>query len=352
MSSWFPTAEKPFLGNFVEFQATLLSQKYKVSFLRLLSQYQQPHPETNNQSFEYIDVFYKKSKNPILTYLSKKRALEKAIKNCDATLIHGHISFPDGWLFRLAKKQLKIPLVLTEHGSYYSPSTKWNKRMYFSIPKTLKAADKVIAVSSFLAKDINLRFPKLKIEVVGNHLKQLSFHKEQAPAELTFLHISTLSRVKNVAPIFYAFSEFVKTHPTAQLIIVSDENTSEFEQLSAKLKLTQNCSFHGPVAHDAITEYYKKASCFIMNSNYESFSIVMAEAWQHGIPIISTPVGIASGMSPKYGFLSDGSKESILNAMNLFAERKSEFNSENIRQSVEKYGEKEILRQLEIVYGD
>ena len=68
---------------------------------------------------------------------------------------------------------------------------------------------------------------------------------------------------------------------------------------------SQNCSeklkFIGPLEWGELTPHYQNSDAFVLFSDYESFSIVIAEAWSTGTPVISTSVGIASNLEEKFG---------------------------------------------------
>lgn len=353
LSSWSPTAEKPFLGNFVVFQANLLARDYNVSFIRLFSNMQQINPGIENDvKFRFIDVVYRKSWNPLRTYLSKRKALKKALALAgEVHLIHAHVSYPDGWLFGLAKRELNRPMVLTEHGSYFAAGRRWDARMRNAVVNAVRSADVLVAVSSFLAGDISRRFPAIQPIVIGNPVDLEQFHIIRKPAEyINFLHISTLDKVKNVEPIIHAFSNIVKRVPTLRLTIVSDEDYTSCQELADNLGAAGSIFFYGPVAHDDMPGVYQKADCLIMNSLYESFSIVIAEAWASGIPVISTPVGIAAGMTADLGILTDGTRQEIERAIHTYLERKGEFDPVVIRKHAAHYSTGIILQKLKEVY--
>jgi glycosyltransferase involved in cell wall biosynthesis len=46
--------------------------------------------------------------------------------------------------------------------------------------------------------------------------------------------------------------------------------------------------FTGPVPNNRIPDYYKVASFFVLNSNFETFNIATAEALLHGLPVVVT----------------------------------------------------------------
>lgn len=352
LSSWFPTTDKPFLGNFIEYQANILGEYYKISFIRLFPKGIASPTKPQNTSFNYIDVYYKKSKNPIITYFNKRKALKKAIEDLPKiNLIHANVSYPNGWLFTYAKKIIKCPLVLTEHGSYFSSTTKWSFLMKDIIQKAIAAADTLVAVSDFLATDIKKRTQHKAIKVVGNPVDLDLFHPTSSTSELIqFLHISTLSKVKNFEPVLIAFERVLKNHSNARLRVVSDEDYSYYQSLCKKLTIDFAVEFIGPVEHTAISSFYQQADCFVMNSDYETFSIVIAEAWASGIPVISTPVGIAYNKEGVELIVTDGKEDRVEKALLTFIENKGNYNPETIRKQAEEFSKENFISEMKKIY--
>lgn len=351
ISSWFPTNAHPFLGNFVEYQSILLSSIYKVTFLRLLPD-ESFIKTLENKEVNYLDVYFKKSKNPFITRLNKKKAVINSLKNLDSVdLIHAHISYPDGWLFRLVKKKLNKPLVLTEHASYYSPNFKWSLLMKYDISKTLKVADVVLSVSTFLANDIRHKFPSVKLNIVGNPVDITRFNiKDKQTEAFNFLHVSTLDKVKNVDGIIEAFIEVNKKKSNTKLTIISDEDHKFYQEKVRLSGVEDSIVFLGPINHTEMNIYYSNADCLVMNSNYESFSIVIVEAWSCGIPIISTPVGVASELSSDLGILTDGTNEKLVLSMLEMIDNVELFNSKKIREYSKQFSNENFLLKIEQIY--
>lgn len=352
LSSWFPTVEKPFLGNFIEYQAHLLGVHYTISFIRLLPKRILTPTKPLTTSFNYIDVYYRKSKNPIITYFLKRKALRKALQALpEIDFIQGNISYPDGWLFAYAKKIVKKPLVLIEHGSYFAPSMKWSTFMSYTVNRAITAADVLLAVSAFLAKDIEKRTHRKVIKVVGNPVDLELFHPGSLTSDtIQFLHISTLSKIKNFEPVVKAFARVLEKYPNARLKVVSDEDFQSYQTLCKTLNIDFAVDFIGPIEHTAISSYYQQADCFVMNSDYETFSIVIAEAWASGIPVISTPVGIAYKKQINGLLLTDGAVDSVERALLAFIENKGNYQAEMIRKQAEEFSKERFLSEMKVIY--
>lgn len=171
----------------MEKQAELLAQSYTVTFIRWYPKKELMPSLKGGSKVNYINSVYSKSKNPLITYWNKKKTLKQALGTLEnVDVIHAHVSFPDGWLFRYAKTQLRKPLVLTEHGSYYKIDREWTLRMKNEIYQTLKSANSIISVSSFLANDIKNR-TGFKVAVIGNPIDTDHFKwKEKGQTNLIF----------------------------------------------------------------------------------------------------------------------------------------------------------------------
>lgn len=350
-SSWFPTDAQPFLGNFVVQQAKTLAQEYQVTVFRLLEIGAKDTVLQGETSFSVCTAYYQPSKNPLLRYLNKRKAMKAVLKQVSSIdLIHAHVSYPSGWVMAYLKRKLKKPLLLTEHGSYFRSNFKWDFKFTWSIYLAHKSADQLVAVSNYLRKDILKRVYGKQVEVVFNPVVITASRRSKTNEVLELLHISTLDEVKNVAPIFEAIANLKKEGRRVRLTVVSDEDSSKEKLKVNQLGISDCVVFEGPVAHADIDTFYKNADVFILNSQYESFSIVVAEAWTNGIPVISTSVGIADEMSPKLGVLTNGTAPSIQAAITEVMENYQSFDSEEIMAHAQQFSAEAFLKRIKGIY--
>lgn len=357
MSSWYPTSEYPFLGNFVERQAHLLKKQYQVSVLRFSPSEKLAGTSevTESSGLTIITAYHSEKGSFIRRFLSRNKAFSRALKLIrEVDLIHAHVSFPNGLFFVKAKRFFQCPLILTEHASYFSENQRWSKKMKLVIPKTIHAADQVVAVSEFLKKDVHRRFPQRKIQVIGNHIDTTLFHPESSGrnSPFTFLHVSTLAPIKRVEAIIEAFAIVSGNHQNCRLQIVSDESYAALQKATFQRYPGIPVDFSGPVEWEATAAFYKSADCFVLNSEYETFSIVLAEALSSGLPLISTRVGIASGLSEDCGiFLKrDHTSASLQDAMQQMLSKATTYDRTIIRSHALHYDAAVILSQLNELY--
>ena len=87
-------------------------------------------------------------------------------------------------------------------------------------------------------------------------------------------------------------------------------------------------------------------------SNYESFSIVLAEAWSCGLPTLTTPVGIGFNLQAEYGIqVKINDSLSLAMAMEKIIHNHT-FDSKVIRAKSQTYSMQNILGQLSTIYTE
>ncbi len=101
-----------------------------------------------------------------------------------------------------------------------------------------------------------------------------------------FLSVGRLTRIKGLDSIIPAFRQY----PDADLLIVGDgEERASLEALASGLT---NVKFLGRVANEDLRRLYEHAMAAIMPSlGYETFGIVLIEAFRYGTPVIARRIG-------------------------------------------------------------
>ena len=93
---------------------------------------------------------------------------------------------------------------------------------------------------------------------------------------------------KNIELVFQAMN---KAKGSYKLLVAGDGEMEKTKRLCRQYHLEDNVEFFGWV--DQPWEKLKNAGWLIVSSDYEGFSLVLVEALASGMPVISTPVGIA-----------------------------------------------------------
>ncbi|MCH7492161.1 glycosyltransferase family 4 protein [Patescibacteria group bacterium] len=191
---------------------------------------------------------------------------------------------------------------------YKNPS--WFPTQIFStkllVPRSLNAADKIIAVSESTKKDIREIFniPPKKIKVVYEapnvtkvkvrNKKIDSLHKFKLPSKFVFF-LGTIEPRKNLVGLLEAFRKVIDRNMSLrsyQLIIAGAKgykNENVFSRIK-ELKLSKYVKYLGYVTHNQKIELLKKATCFAFPTSYEGFGLPVLEAMALGTPVITSNV--------------------------------------------------------------
>jgi len=356
ISSWYPNKKQPFLGNFVQRQASLLSRNFEVTVVN--TEYSETESAqtvelTEQDGFKEVRVVHPRGKGLI----ERRKFLEKALdagldKVHNVDLVIGHVVIPKGLQFVQAKKYFNCPLILVEHASYYRPEIRKDRSLVHKLilRKTRKKVDQIVAVSEFLRHDMHPDFQRHSISVIGNHVdtRLFNYTPKKKSGVVKFLHVSTMDeKTKNPEGILCACKGLKENTSDFQLTIVCDEDVAQWKHLATQFGLDDQIRFVGPLQWSELLPYYHEADAFLLFSDYESFSIVLAEAWMTGTPAITTPVGIAHNMSKELGILVDkGDKKMLASTMLDFIQNgRDRFNNQLIANHGKHYSDDAILRQ-------
>lgn len=360
LSSWYPTKRRPFLGNFIQRQAKLLSKQYKVTVLHLSSDNNLKNFETEiseDGNFKEVIIYHPKGRNAFSKYYFLKRAFKKGLETIHSVdLIQGNVLFPKGIQFSWAKKHFKCPLIVMEHSSTFhlEKGEKLSLKDNYTFKSVSPHIDSLVSVSDVLKEELRPFFKSLPIDILPNHINTEIFKpiEKQKDETVQFLHISTLDEnFKNPKGMIDACKLLIDSGIlNFHFTIICDESTKKWKDYRDLLKLSEYISFKGPFNWDIIPSFYQKADCFILFSNYETFSIVLAEAWSCGVPTITTEVGIANNLPKEIGILiQKNNTEDLANAMSEFISSKITFDTKTIQAYAKKFSEKEVLLKYDSI---
>jgi len=172
------------------------------------------------------------------------------------------------------------PLVVTVHDLAVLRHPEWFNRWTatysrIAVPRVLRAATRVIAVSEFTKRDLValLGVPPAKIRVVPNAVEEV-FVPEGPRAEGDYvLAVGTLEPRKNLARIARAVE--------GELRVVGARGWRGVEAPA-------NVTWLGSVSDDELATLYRGARCLVYASLYEGFGIPVAEALACGCAVVTS----------------------------------------------------------------
>jgi glycosyltransferase involved in cell wall biosynthesis len=360
LSSWYPSRVSPFLGNFIQRFAQLIATKYQVSVIYTIADESISEFEivdTSNGNLREIMVYHPKGRTFFQKLLYQIMAFNKAAKKVEQVdIIHANVIYTKGIQFLLAKRKYKKPLLLLEHASYFREEKRISRSIYEKLILFLikRKIDRIAVVSELLKSDLEKDFPGFEISIISNCIdlelykpsnNNANFKNIIVPTQ--FIHISTLDEaVKDPKGILDACKVLVNGGQTNfHLTIISDEPYSKWETYLYSKQITEYVTFKGPLEWNELVPYYQNADAFILFSKYETFSIVLAEAWACGLPVITTPVGIAKDLKPELGYQVEiGNPESLAKGMYKMMNNKGKFNSTVIRNHAKLFSKEHVLK--------
>jgi L-malate glycosyltransferase len=235
--------------------------------------------------------------------------IEKIARKNKVDLLHAHFAFIEGFASVIAKKHLKIPLILTLHGNdiVAIPAIKYGIRLQKRFDKivnyTLKNADKVVVASKFMQEQAILAgCPPEKLVLIPHGIDTEKFnqntagsyvHQKMGAGKRPVIFSARCHKSQyGLEYLIKAASIVVKIRPDAVFIIGGNGPLKHaHEELAKKLGLKNNVFFPGEIPPDSIPNYYGLCDIFVIPSITESFGMVTIEAMACGKPVIGTNVG-------------------------------------------------------------
>jgi len=356
IAKWYPNKFEPLLGIFVrkhilatrnEFNHKVISiyqtEKINVNVLRVDSKF---------ENILEVVFYYKKGVRSKILLLLK---LFKEISNSEFDLIHAHVMGLNVTITYLFSKIKSIPYIVTEHWTGYRKGIYDRLNFISKIIRrfTANKASQVQVVSRFLKTDMLASGIKANYKIIGNVVdgKTIELPKNE---KFTFVFVGDLEQKnKNVKGIIEAFSQ-LKNSSNLQLDIIGEGLDKEsYINLSKNLNSLDSIKFHGSKSNPKVFEYLAKSHVLVLNSNFETFSIICAEALLSGIPVISTKCGgPESFLNNQTGILIDtGNTTQLHKAMKEIQNTYLSFNPKDLKEKAKVFSSIKIGIELSKSYN-
>ncbi len=185
--------------------------------------------------------------------------------------------------FRGPLRPASCPLVVTVHDlavlRHPEAFNTWTRRYSsFSVPRVVRAATRMIAVSDFTKRELVelLGTPEEKIVVVPNGVAEV-FSPDGPVADGDYvLAVGTLEPRKNLARI-----EEAACRAGVELRVAGQPGWGG----------VQAADWLGRVSDDELARLYRGAGCLVYASSYEGFGLPIAEAMACGTPVVTSAGG-------------------------------------------------------------
>lgn len=211
--------------------------------------------------------------------------------------------FECGWVALKVKNKWRLPLEVQLHTDPFSPyfSGFQNKVRKFFAGKIIRNADAIRVVSENLKSRILNIKPNANIyvlpiyidkEKIENALMKFDIHSRY-PWHFIMLAVSRLAPEKNLGMALRVLSLVRQRFPDTGMVVVGDGNEEgKLKSMAKSLNLEAAVIFLG--WQNELASFYKTANVFIQTSLFEGYGLSLVEAGLSGLPVVTTPVGIAS----------------------------------------------------------
>jgi len=356
---WYPNRFDPQLGIFVQKHARVISQFTPSTVLYA-------HPDREIEDFELLHhtqgalhefiVYYPASANRFRNLKNYRKALEQGMQALvselgEPDLLHFHIHLKN--IVEGKRLRPKLPYVVTEHWSgfvdgrfrLYPP---WKKVL---IRRHLKAASAVSVPSANMQRIIRDILPEQQVVLTPNLIEMST--ERIAKDDKVFLSVGDLRDVhKNMSGLMKAFRE--ADMPGWKLRIVGDgPDRHMLEEHRDELGLQDRVEFTGRKANPEVLREMKKVNFFVLNSNYESFGMVPAEAIMAGTPSIATICGGPEEyIDPSNGKLIPvKGHEELVEALEYMRDHWQDYQADKLMEGmVHRFGEQAVKASFKDLY--
>ena len=351
---WYPGRGDPQLGDFLRKQAIAVGKFAKVSVLHVSPitglEEREVQEAVEEDGIWELRCMYRSSgiaNNSLRKLVNFPRYWRAAINGFDRiakergmpNLNHVHILVRPAFLAWRLKKKHGIPFVISEQSSeYLDGSFSGKSRLFKRWSRFLFArASAVTAVSKWLGDALVAHRLIDRYEVVPNVIPGLDRPLPAPGDPADFMVVADLvDRTKNVSGVINALAKAKGQIHDMRLSIIGDgPDRKMLEELVRSHGLNGSVRFLGRLPNSGVLDHLATTGNVIINSNYETFSVVTGEALAQGRPVIATRCGgPIAFVTPENGILIEKQDDEALSKAMIELARRNDRAPEKIRASV------------------
>lgn len=335
-------------SGFIEFSGLLKKDSYnekeKINSLNVWKVYKKHFFPRRYLSYNYQKKIYSK----LAIDQFEKYIRENGLPD----LIHAHNILFSGIVAQLIFEMYKIPYLITEHSSAFYMNV-YSKSFLSKILKDFDDCGQLTTVSQSNAEFLNKIFNrdcKVLPNVITNIFK---FENKIKNESFRFLCVAKLIKMKNVDEIIKAFKITSSNFNTKLTIVGSGPLENYIKELIENLKLSDRIELIEYLSPNKLSRLIKDSDCLVLNSTYETFGVIVAEALACGTPAIISKCGGPEHMiNSTNGLVVDlHSISQISSSMDFMINNHFIFDSEKIsKNAIKQFSEKSFMKKLYNLY--
>ncbi|MBL0316627.1 MAG: glycosyltransferase family 4 protein [Flavobacteriales bacterium] len=311
ITPWFPSPEDPVRGIFIQRHIESLSPYCKQAVWHLEFNQDIETPEYLSEN-GFLRIRKKPSFNFWwLTEYQYAKMLRKLLKKHrvaeNFTHVNFYIAYPALVHYKLFQKYLPERVFITEHWSAFQFNFGIGK-IHPRIAQVFHHQLPIISVSKSLSDDI-IRYSgrSQNISIVPNTVDVAQFHPDDTPRLESFFMVAFWKWPKHplwpIEALLQLREKGIKKH-----IRIGGYGQQELElkKFVHKNQMEDQVTFLGKLTPLEVAMEMRQASAFLVPTEYETFSVVVAEAHCSGCPVIASRAGaIPELITDENGILVD-----------------------------------------------
>jgi glycosyltransferase involved in cell wall biosynthesis len=271
-------------------------------------------------------------------------------------LVHAHSCLNAGVLAALIKRRCGVPFLLTEHSTLARGDRPrwWERRL---IRQVIRRADRLTAVSPYLADLLGRQFPGSSWACLGNILGQAFLAPAELPAgpdaadrRFTFACAARLSPEKNHVLLLEAFAAAFAGDLRTRLDLAGDGPLQPaLRRLCGRLGIAPQVRFLGMLPPERLRAALAAADAFVLASDRETFAVAVIEAQAAGLPVVSTASGGPDDLIDQASgrLVPCGDRSALRDALVELRRHAGEYDRAAIRAAaIRRFGQEAFLRRF------
>lgn len=363
LTYWYPNKSNKSFGIFLKRHAHAIAINNKVvvlslTFLKSNSLYKKTvNIETDEANIETHRIYFESVFSKLLYvllplhYIILKKYIRTHLQKHNFNILHSNILFPCSVVGHWLSRKLHLKHIITEEW------TKVDKFFRVSLykgagKKTLNKADAIVCVSQQLEDTVKKHTHNNKFHIIPNVIDAKEFYYDaniQKNEVFTFIAAAHWGQHKNPFYFLDALKQLLEENKIKNFKVVLAGSGVYLE------KVKQNnypfpIEYPGNLNSRELCTALNKSHIFLHGSEFETFSVIIAEALMCGLPSVVSPVGIAlEAINTSNGFVTNNTvpdwKEKILACYN------TSYNNAHIAEQLKnKYDLKTVGKMFDEMY--
>lgn len=270
-------------------------------------------------------------------------------------VLHAQVTVPAGYAACVLGKKIGVPVVITEHASYFERFMTGNEGKFAKF--AIDNASCISCVGKYM-QDIYDRKYNIRAELLPNIVNCSVYHREKqkkADGKLRFVTISALRDGKRIDFAVDALRRLRQTDAIGPFVytIVGDGYWADrYKSATAEMGMDDCVEFVGRKTTEEIAEILSFSDALLIPSEVETFSIPAVEALAAGVPVVSTRCGGPEGyLHPGCAELCDlNDPQDMADAILRLVNRLEQLNESEIRKTAKQFDWESVANRAIAIY--